>query len=499
MSTGSVVSADRRALVVPAPPPLGVGITYSASVEPLVVARPDLIDILEFEPQTTWIKPSGGAGAYRPDERVLDRLEALPGRVLVHSVGAPVGGTVRPEPAQIELLREVVRRFGSPWASEHLSFNHTTEFATGFFLPPRQTEAGVRAAVQAIRDLQEGLGVPVCVETGVSYLRPRPDELSDGAFVARVVEEAGCGLLLDLHNVFTNSLNGRQPIDRFLEEIPLERVWEVHLAGGFEADGFYLDAHSGAIPDALLAVAERLMPRLHAVGAIVFEVFPSFVPLVGLKVVEAQLERLRALWRLRPERTSGALEERRPVVSLGTVAVDPPPPAAWEEALGSLVVGRSVPAENVLGDALTSDPAIRLVEGLIHEFRASMVVGVLRLTVRLLMLALGPAAFRTILRDYWAATPPLMYANREAEAFAAHLDGLGLRVPHLAAVLAFERAVLQTLVDGQIRVVRFEVEPIPLLRALADGRLPETPPEPGDFEIEITPDTPDSLGTALGA
>src|SRR5204863_1075375 len=147
-----------------------------------------------------------------------------------------------PEPAELDLLKRTVDFFNPPWASDHLSFNHTAEFATGFFLPPRQTMAGVEAAAAAISRLRAALQVPLAVETGVNYLRPRTDELPDGEFVARVIETADCGLLLDLHNVYCNSVNGRQPIEEFLDQLPLERVWEVHLAGGFEMDGFYLDA-----------------------------------------------------------------------------------------------------------------------------------------------------------------------------------------------------------------------------------------------------------------
>jgi uncharacterized protein (UPF0276 family) len=475
-------------------PTLGVGVTYSSVLEPLLRAHPELVDVLEFEPQTTWVKSADGD--CRPDEKVLQHLLTLPGRKLIHSVGAPVGGTVRPDPGHLQSLRETICYFDSPWVSDHLSFNQTPELATGFFLPPRQTQAGVELVVDSIRHLQAMLRVPVCVETGANYLRTRADELLDGEFVARVVEGADCGLLLDLHNIFTNSLNGRQPIDEYIEQLPLERVWEIHLAGGMELDGFYLDAHSGAIPDPLYSVAERLIPRLPNLGAMIFEIFPSFVSLVGLDLVEEQLKRLRKLWQLRTESRNGdranlkSTLRRQASPTLPPVVVDPAPPEAWERALGQLVVGRRPEQDDALSRQLAEDPGVRLVEGLVHEFRASMIVGVLRLTSRLLMLALGPPAFRVILSDYWAATTPQMYATLEAEAFAAHLEKLNLRVPHLSRILAFERAVTMTLTDGQTRVVQFDFEPIPMLRALADGRLPDEVPRAGEFEIEVTPNGP---------
>ena len=323
--------------------------------------------------------------------------------------------------------------------SDHLSFNQTPEFATGFFLPPRQTIAGVSTVTRSIRDLQESLSVPVVVETGVNYLRPRSDELRDGNFVRRVSEAADCGLLLDLHNVFTNALNGRQPLDAFLDDLPLERVWEVHLAGGMELDGFWLDAHSGAIPDALYSVAEQLIPRLPNLGAIIFEIFPSFVPVVGLDLVEEQIDRLHALWRRRaPLVTQPSVAQSLPIVvsspGVSVASQDAEMPDTWERALGSLVIGRS--SNGDLLRELGADPGVKLIAGLIFEFRASMVVGTLRLTSRLLLLALGQTAFLNNSARLLPEDPAaVVRISLQAEAFDRYIRELHLEVPHLAKVL----------------------------------------------------------------
>jgi uncharacterized protein len=469
-------------------PALGIGATYSGAIEPLIECHPELFDVLEIEPQTTWIKTADRERPFQVEDQVLAHLARLPGRKIIHNVGLPVGGTITPEAAELDLLKDTIRYFGSPWVSDHLSFNHTSEFATGFFLPLRQTLAGVQTASASIRRLQDALMVPVAVETGVNYLQPRDDELPDGEFVARVIEMANCGLLLDLHNVYCNSVNGRQPLKEFLNQLPLERVWEVHLAGGLEFDGFYLDAHSGAIPDPLRVVVEEIIPRLPNLKAIVFEIFPSFVPVVGLDLVQDQLEWLHAVW---ARRTRAESIHPTPVQSRSAAErSDLVPPAMWEQALGRLVVGRG--ANNEIGRELVRDPGVRVVERLIHEFRASMIVRVLPLTSRFLMLALGPDVFRTILADYWSKVTPQMYASLEADSFTHYLETLNLQVPHLAKILEFEQAVTATNIDGSARVVHFDFEPLPLLRAIAEGRLPEGAPQQGDFEIELTPDGPES-------
>ena len=416
-------------------------------------------------------------------------LVSLPGRKLVHSVGVPVGGSVRPDPAQLALLRRTITRFNAPWISEHLSFNTTPEFSTGFFLPARQTPAGIETVVTAIRDLQRALPVPVAVETGVNYLRQRKDEIPDGLFTAEVVKTANCGLLLDLHNVFANALNGRQPLEAFLGQIPLDRVWEVHVAGGIEMDGFYLDAHSGAMPEMLLTIMRDVIPNLPNLKAIIFEIFPSFVEVVGLELVRDQMEKLHELWTLRSQPPTEHVLS--PSVSLPTSQLPDYsiPPAEWELVLGSLVIGQS-PDFSPLAEELADDPGVALVRRLIKEFRASMIVNVLRLTSRLLILSLGADAFWTILEDFWAKNPPHQFASSEAESFANHLRGLDLEVPHLQKILEFESAVMRTLIDERNRLIPFDFDPLPLLRSLAEGRLPETTGRSGLFEIEITADGP---------
>ena len=467
---------------------LGIGATYSGAIEPLIERHPELFDVLEIEPQTTWIKTADWQRPFQVDRQVLHHLARLPGRKIIHSVGRPVGGTLAPEPAELDLLRDAIRHLDPPWASDHLSFNQTSEFATGFFLPPRQTLAGVESASAAIRRLQAALMVPVAIETGVSYLRPRKDELPDGEFVARVAEMANCGVLLDLHNVYCNSVNGRQPLEECLDQLPLERVWEMHLAGGFQLDGFYLDAHSGAIPEPLHKMVEEIIPQLPNLKAIIFEIFPSFVPFVGLDLVREQLEWLHTVW----ERRARVQSVRRRVVPKRSETKEPDliPPAVWERALGRLVVGQE--ADDQIGRELAQEPGVGVVQRLIHEFRASMIVRVLPLTSRFIMLALGTESFRTILGDYWSKVTPQMYASSEADSFAHYLGALDLRVPHLAKILEFEEAVIATNIDGSIRIVHFDFEPLPLLRAISEGRLPQDAPQEGVFEIELTPDSPAS-------
>lgn len=478
-------------------PELGVGITFMPEIEPLLETRPDLFDVIEFEPQTTWIEMPGQPVGYRPDERVIERLLAYPQRKLIHSVGTPVGGTVRPDPGQLALLRATIEKLQSPWASDHLSFNSTPEFRTGFFLPPRQTPEGVAVACTSIYDLQAGLGLPIAVETGVNYLQRRSDEMHDGQFVSSVVQGAGCGLLLDLHNIFANAMNGRQTVAEFLAEIPLERVWEIHLAGGMEMDGFWLDAHSGAIPDPLFEASRLVVSRLPNLKAIIFEIFPSFVETAGRDVICAQMVRLRELWSLRGTAVGKPLPVRRGPSAPPTTPSDAPSPAAWERALGNLVIGRATSPDPLSRD-LAEDRGVPLITKLSQEFRASMILRVLPMTTRLLLLTLGTDLVRALMQDCWKQTPPQFYAAAEAKAFATHLREQRLDVPYLGKVLEFEEANAASLIDGERRIVHFDFDPVPVFEALAQGTLFSSKLEQIDLVVVLTGQGPESVTLVTG-
>jgi hypothetical protein len=223
--------------------------------------------------------------------------------------------------------------------------------------------------------------------------------------------------------------------------------------------------------------------------AIVFEVFASFLPRFGLDGVRGEMERLRELWQLRRPQAGRALRAPgRPAHRQQRPPADRISVQEWESVLGALAIGRD--PVTALGQELAADPGIPLVRGLIQEFRASMVVGVYRLSCRLMMLALSPDIFRAILEDFWAHEPPRQYSASEAEAFMAYLRAKNLRLPQLAKVMEFERAAMDTILERKPHVVRFSADPFPMLNALSQGRLPDVIPQEGAYEIELTPDGP---------
>lgn len=469
-------------------PEVGVGLTWTFGLESVVEANAGLIDVLEVEPHSLWRRntvDSSNAAAVEVDQSSLAALQQRSVAKLVHSVNFPVGGTIAPSCAELEPLGVLVHDLGAVWISEHLAFCRTEDesgrWNTGTLLPPRQTRAGVETAAHCIRAFARCMSSPVAVEAGANYLRPRPDDLPDGEFVAHVAEAADCGILLDLHNAWTNDRNGRQSIGDFIEQLPLERVWEVHLSGGHFHRGYWLDSHSGTIPLDLLELASRIVPRLPNLKALVFELAPSSLCRIGEAGVRMQLEALHRLW----DRRNTASVSAAPLCAEAVPGDTAPSPLEWERTLAALAVRK--PCHTPLAIDLHLDPGLGVVREMVERSRAAMVVHTLRLTSRLIMLERGAAYFEQLLAQFWRAHTPAASAPEEAAAFTAYLRECNPYVPFLKEILDYDCAVLAVSADGEERSISFSSDPMPLLSALGAGRRPAQVSS-GEFEIRLTPD-----------
>lgn len=469
-------------------PELGIGLTYHPVLDRVLENHAGLIQVLEIEPQTHWVQPDPLVSSYGIDEPVLQKIRNYPFHKLMHSIGFPVGGSRAPDEIEYPLHHAMIETLGVPWMSEHLSFNKAEcngrEFVTNYMLPPLQTPAGVRAAAATIRIMQSHLPVPVAVETGVNYLRTLPGHISDGAFIRQVVEAADCFILLDLHNILTNQINGRQSMEAFLAEIPLERVVELHVAGGKMRGDYYIDSHSGKIPEHLLDRAQKLIPDLTNLGAIIFEIFPDYLADIGSGFVQKDLEELNRIWDGRKRRRRAV-----PTVTPATISAVVPEstpinrvsPREWEDMLAALVTRQ--PANNPF-EELVADPAIALISELIESFRASMVSESFRYTARLLMINLGVDAYEKLLADFWNRSTPEPFASTEGANFIRYIESASIAVYGLREIIAFEKAYLATLIDGEQRVVSFPFDPLSFMKALGEGRKPHKIYE-GNYELVI--------------
>jgi len=430
------------------PADLGVGLVWWPTLDDLCRQDEGLVDVIEAEPETFWLPKSDGRG-FR--SFLSQALSHLPQPKLLHCVGAPVGGTCPPPDGHLLALAADICELCPEYVSEHLSVTRfrptpdSSPASAGFILPPLQSQAGVSLAAANIRRRRAALaGIPLAVETPVNYLPPAPGEWPDGVFVAAVAESADCAILLDLHNVLCNARNGRQSVTEFCDALPLERVWELHLAGGESEAGLFLDAHAGLVEPELMEIATDLVPRLPNLHAINFEIMPERVAEVGLAAIAAQLGRMKDLWNRR-----AANPERHQSPHHSYPSTEPPlsDPAAWETLVGCAVTGLPQPAINDATAAWwrTCTPAIEIYRMLVGEGRASAAIAAARHTTRELLRHYGGARTRDILADHWRRSPPGYTSADEARTLLKFLSEAEPSLPGLADAIASDLADLDKL------------------------------------------------------
>jgi uncharacterized protein len=455
-------------------PTLGVGMVYWPTLDPLLREQNSLIDVVEVEPQTIWHKVADPKTPYIVDQGIWGHLQSLPQAKLVHSVGLPVGGAVLPNSEQLELFQSFTQEVGAHWASEHLSFNQVSAngktWDTGFLLPPLQNADGLAAILANIQQLQSYLHVPLLIETGVNYLQLQPDQWSDGAFTAAVATAANCGILLDLHNIWTNERNGRQPIAEFLAQIPLDRVIEVHLAGGEEYNGYWLDAHNGVVQPELMEIARWVLPQLPNLRALIFEVSPLLIEKVGIEAIRAQLVDIQELWQQRHLKVRD-LVIPQPVTKHPVSAINP---SEWTETLGKMCTQPSFlgSTSGFLRTRLASDPGMSVLKHLIGSARAGTVVTALPWTSELLFRQIGGVAYKKILEEFWQTSAPRMFGGDEAADFADYLACCDLGILYLPDILAYERARIESARKRKEISIECRYDPNAIIEALATGNLP---------------------------
>jgi hypothetical protein len=128
-----------------------------------------------------------------------------------------------------------------------------------------------------------------------------------------------------------------------------------------------------------------------------------------------------------------------------------------------------------------------------------MLASTVKLTIRLLLLSLGETSLRSLFNRFWRSSPPQLFASTEAEAFGQFVRRQKLEIAYLDDVLRFELATVAALIDKKAQVVPFGHDPVVVLRALGEGRIPASP-SAGTFEIELSVgDLPESARTPFSA
>lgn len=188
----------------------------------------------------------------------------------LHGVGLSIGGDGPLDDAHLDRLKALVERYAPGLVSEHLAWSTHEGVFFNDLLPLPYTEATLARVAAHIDHVQDVLGRRILLENPSSYLAFEASTMSETAFLAELVRRTGCGLLLDVNNVFVSAANLGFSPESYIADFPLHAVREIHLGGhSTEADGLLIDAHDRAVADPVWALFRHVLSRVGPVPSLV--------------------------------------------------------------------------------------------------------------------------------------------------------------------------------------------------------------------------------------
>lgn len=205
--------------------------------------------------------------------------------VILHCVGLSIGSADDPKEQELEAVADLARKTKAHWVTDHLSFSSFQNKEFNTLLPLPFSSEAVDYTVDRIKEFQKYFDIPFGIENPSAYCIWPESEMKESEFLTKVAEGADCCILLDLNNLVVNSYNHDVRSDKsyetsielakkFLTEIPLDRVVEIHVAGHSERKGqfgpYLFDTH-GATPQPAVIEVVKHFSKLRNMPTVILE------------------------------------------------------------------------------------------------------------------------------------------------------------------------------------------------------------------------------------
>jgi uncharacterized protein len=212
-------------------------------------------------------------GAGGPPHQALERIRR-DHPVSLHGVCMSIGGPQPLDQRHLARFRTLVERYEPALVSEHLAWStHETTYFNDL-LPLPYTEDTLARVCEHIDQVQETIGRPILLENPSTYVAFASSTMGETDFIRAIARRTGCGLLLDVNNVFVSATNhGYSALD-YLSDFPLAEVGEIHLAGHVEqsddeGEPLLIDSHDGPVADPVWKLYELVISRCGAIPTLI--------------------------------------------------------------------------------------------------------------------------------------------------------------------------------------------------------------------------------------
>jgi uncharacterized protein (UPF0276 family) len=264
MRQDSQIRSLRRWSHGPIPDRTGVGL------------KPEHYDtILETRPDVGWfeVHPENYMGQGGAPHHYLTRIRArYP--ISFHGVGLSIGSAAPIDKTHLSRLAELMRRYEPAMFSEHLAWSTHDGAYLNDLLPLPYTRETLDVVCRHVDEVQTALSRRMLLENPSTYVAFAASEMSETEFLGEIARRTGCGLLLDVNNVFVSATNNRFDADAYIDAFPAAQVGEIHLGGHADTEDetgapLLIDVHDREVKDAVWALFRRALARTGAVPTLI--------------------------------------------------------------------------------------------------------------------------------------------------------------------------------------------------------------------------------------
>jgi len=203
-----------------------------------------------------------------PPGRKLDAIRCERD-VVLHGVSMNLGSVDPLDESYLRDLEDLVRRVEPRWVSDHLCWTGIDGRQLHDLVPLPYCEESASHVAARIAHVQDRLGRRIAIENVSSYLSFAHDEVPEWEFLVDVATRADCGILLDVNNVFVSAHNHGFDARAYLDAIPPERVFQIHLAGHSVSEPLLIDTHDHPVCDGVWELYEHALMRLGPVSTLI--------------------------------------------------------------------------------------------------------------------------------------------------------------------------------------------------------------------------------------
>jgi uncharacterized protein len=226
--------------------------------------------------------------------KILERAREL-APVVLHGVSMNLGGTAPIDDDYLDDLETLIRRVEPAWISDHLCWGAVDGYYAHDLLPLPYTNEAIAHVATKIRQVQDRLSRRILIENVSSYLTYRHSVMPEWEFISAIANEADCGILLDVNNIYVSAINnGFDPL-KYLEGVPVGRVAQFHLAGHSDAGTHLVDTHDHPVPPAVWELYRHAVRRFGRISSLLErdDNIPEFEELIAesnhARAIEAEV------------------------------------------------------------------------------------------------------------------------------------------------------------------------------------------------------------------